>query len=561
MPGTKTRKSVWLLPRLSLMAIRRNAATYLPYIGVCVFAMFVFFVFGLILHNDVVNTLPRAAYAGMLMLMGQILLGLVMIPFLYYTNSFLIKRRKRELGLYRILGMEKKHIGLLMFYETLLIYVIVVVCAVVLGLLFSRLLFLFLLNLAELPVNASFHVSFPPVAETFSLFGLISLINLGMNLYQVGKANPVELLGESGKGEKEPRHIWLFSLIGAASLGRGYWIALTAQMNSKIFDHFFMAVFFVMLGTYFLFTSGSILVLRALKRRASFYYRPENFVTVSGMLYRMKKNAAGLVNICLFSTMVIITVTCTVAVYQGIPMILQDHYPYRIQVRFLEAAGAAWTGPRGEAVGEAVAAEARRLALEEGVALLDYQSASLEGDEAGVLQIVMNLDGNEEAADAFSRRLDQSVSRMPGFASFTDNWERMQNDVSMYGGLLFIGIAFGSIFLICVLIAMFYKQITEGFEDRKNFVIMHRVGLSGPEALETVQKQMRLVFYLPMAGALIHTVIALRLVNVLLGSIDLHAPWLVAGAALAVSAVFTGVYYVCCRRTARTYYRIALPER
>ena len=367
-----------LLPRLAVMGIRKNSSTYLPFIGVSIFAVFTYFVFDLIIKNDIMKTIPRAEYALMLMYIGFFLLGIIMVPFLYYTNSFLIKRRKKELGLYSILGMEKKHIGIMMFLETGIIYVLVTAGAVVLGLLFSKLLFLLLLNLAKLPVQASFTISGRAVADTLVFYGVISLINLTANLFQVGRANPTELMSESKKGEKEPKHIFIWTVLGLICLGWGYYLAVTSQVDTMIFINFFLAVFLVVAGTHFLFTSGSIFLLRGLKKNRRFYYKPENFVTVSGMLYRMKKSAASLVNICIFGTMAIITVVCTVSLYLAIPGIQRFTFPFDIEVNF----EAGQTENREEWL-----EQARLLADQEDVEITRLQSYSFVDCSIGLREI------------------------------------------------------------------------------------------------------------------------------------------------------------------------------
>lgn len=660
---------IFLIPRLALQSIRKNSATYLPYMGICVFAMFTYFVFGLILNNDVMATIPRAAYAQALMLIGFILLAIIMVPFLFYTNSFLIKRRKRELGLYSILGMEKKHIGMMLLVETALIYVIVEAAAVGLGLLFSRLLFLLLLNLAKVPAQADFAFSPKALSDTLVFFGVISLMNLVTNLWQVGKANPIELMSESRKGEKEPKAVWLWSILGLLAMGEGYRIAISAKIDSMIFTNFFLAVFLVVVGTHFLFTSGSIAVLRFLKRKKRFYYRPENFITVSGMLYRMKKSAASLVNICIFATMVIITAVCTVALYLGTPLINAFMYPYMVEANFLEA-----EMPEGEK--EALLGKIEELAGQNQVSLaksqhysyvecavtrkdnafvqsdgteafenryrlklmtleefnrLEQTQYSLEdrecllfssgpdflteadgeaentvwfGEQAFALKEELqecavapkaadNTFGNNytavvpdwetlsevaavygvNAKEALALKIEMTpedsaqlenflqetykmVSGTPGFASFKDYREDILDMEAMYGGLLFIGIFFGLIFLICLLVIMYYKQITEGYEDRSSFEIMQKVGMSDKEVKSTIRRQILLVFFLPLLGAFCHTAVGMNLVIKLMGTLNLFEADLIVGCALGVSALFAAVYIFCYRKTAGTYYRI-----
>lgn len=650
-----------LLPRLAIMGIRKNASTYMPYIGISIFAIFTYFVFDLILNNDVVLTVPRAQYAVMLMQIGFVLLSIIMVPFLYYTNSFLIKRRKKELGLYSILGMEKKHIGMMMLLESIVIYIIVIVSAVCLGLLFSKLIFLLLLNLAGLPVNAQFSFSLKAFKDTAIFYALICLINLTVNLIQVGISNPAELMSDAKKGEKEVKHTFIWSVLGIFCLGWGYYLALKAQLNSMIFTDFFLAVFLVVVGTYFLFTSGSVAFLKGLKKNRRFYYREENFITVSGMLYRMKKSAASLSNICIFGTMAVVTVICTVSLYFGIPGMKHFVFPYDMEASFLESQFGqkdSWkeevdrlASEEGVVIEEKIEYSYVRLSMQikdsllfpvekvtpfedrhivelitlevfnelegtsyelnEGEILLystgpDFAGDSLQFSDRSfrvreelmesiiepktrnntfgwdykvvvqnsetlseiaalygvdstqqmIWKTKMNLNGSDEQIAEFASRTMELSSGMPGFSSLQENTEASKDMEAMYGGLLFIGIFYGIIFFMCLLIIMYYKQITEGFEDQKNFDIMQKVGMSDEEVRRTIKKQILLVFFLPLFGALMHTAAGMKMVIMMFGSLQLFQTGLILLCTLGVCAVFALVYIICYHRTARTYYRI-----
>ena len=655
------KRKLSLLPGMAVNNIRKNGSTYFPYIGVSIFALFTYFVFDLIQRNDVMMTVPKGAYAAALVMIGFVLLGLIMVPFLYYTNSFLIKLRKKELGLYSILCLEKKHIGVMMFCESLIIYGVVTVSAIILGLLFSRLVFLLLLNLAKMQVDVEFTISPVAIIDTLIFYAFITGLNLFVNLVQVGKANPVELMSDARRGEKEPRFVALWSIAGVLALGIGYRMAVLSRLDNMIFTNFFLAVFLVIIGTYFLFTSGSISFLRILKGRKKFYYRPENFITISGMLYRMKKSAASLSNICVFSTMVMITVACTVSVYLGMDSIvsyrisrdvevyysysenpdleqirqqaallaeknnvlLKDElvFPYaevktcqegnRMRDRRQDDNYMNWTIVKLMTVDAYNEMEGASVSLEEGQALIFSTGADfladriLMGDEEFVIKeelqsnsfcekkvndtfnkeyllVVRDMDavtragasfgvdgirdttcrygfnpsGEKENIDSFSQELNQYASEVTGFMGFSDHRERMSEQESMYGGLLFIGIFFGSIFLICLLIIMYYKQITEGFEDQKNFEIMQKVGMSDGEIRRTIRKQVSMVFALPLVGALLHTVMGMKMVCMLLGAINFFETNLLIIVSAAVCLVFACVYVLCYSRTSRTYYRI-----
>lgn len=650
-----------LLPRMAVTNIRKNGSVYFPYIGVSVFAMFTYFVFDLILKNDIMYTLPKGAYALMLVQIGFVLLGIIMVPFLYYTNSFLIKRRKKELGLYSILGLEKKHIGVMMLWESALIYVVVMAAAVALGLAFSRLVFLLLLNLAKMPVNVEFAISPAAVRDTVIFYAFVTALNLLVNLVQVGKANPVELMSDARSGEKEPRHVGLFGLMGLLALGAGYGMALNAKLDSRVFLDFFLAVFLVVVGSYLLFTSGSIALLRFFKKRKRYYYCAENFITVSGMLYRMRKNAASLSNICIFSTMVIITVVCTAAVYLDMGTIVTSGFCREFEVFFYGDGNVDETGLREEAAllaakngvvledeigysyvevrtykkgdrfcvegepfdysgwtrlimmtqDEYNQLEGTQERLQPGEVLLfasgpdfGYGSVWLEDRELSVKRelyesrverklpdntfdngyvlvfsdreqlhaasMVYGVDGyhqisrlygflpegGEESIDSFSREMEAYAQGLGEFAEYKDHRENMRDQESMYGGLLFIGIFFGSIFLICLLIIMYYKQITEGFEDQRNFGIMQKVGMDERDIRRTVRRQISMVFGLPLAGALVHTAVGMRMVYMLLGSIGFFETALLVTCTIIGCIVFALIYLLSYRRTSMAYYRI-----
>ena len=469
-------------------------------------------------------------------------------------------------------------------------------------------------------------------------------------------------MGDARSGEKSPRFTWLWSILGLLALGMGYYRAMGAKLNSMLFVDFFLAIFLVVIGTYFLFTSGSVMFLKGMKKKKKLFNRPENFITVSGMLYRMKKNAASLSNICIFSTMVIITVVCSVAVYLGMDSIIGGRFVRNVQATFMgqnpvdrqvlrdrvtvltERYGVEpedylsyarikisahlegeqfsvreewkrdyenWFTVKLLTLEEYNQAEGVSESLESGELLIystgrnfnsdrvlfeerefsvkkelessvfgrkvnedtferDYVIVTAdEGDLreiAGILKTDpdsswvyvcgFDLPLESEAADGFSGEFEQYVSGLNGFAGYQDYRQQMLDSESMYGSLLFIGIFFGLIFLICLLIIMYYKQITEGFEDQKNFEIMQKVGLSDEEIRRTIKKQIRMVFLLPLAGALLHTLAAMKMILLLLGAIQFYERNLLYLCALVTCCAFALFYSLCYKQTSRTYYRI-----
>lgn len=658
-----------LLPSMALRGIIQNKTVYFPYLAVGIFSAFTYFIFSSILYNnDLIKMLPRAAYAWMLLTIGRALLGVILIPFLYYANSFLVKRRSREFGLYSILGLEKRHIETLLFLETIIIYVIVTVSGILLGSVLSKLFFLLLLHVSHLPLNVEFVFTWKALKDTFLFFIAACLINLCYGLVQIRKSRPVELLSGSKKGEKQPKGIFFYGILGAAALILGYKISIKSELNSMIFTDFFLAVFFVVIGTYLLFTSGSILFLRILKRNKKIFYRSRNFVTISGMLYRMKKNAASLANICIFSTMVIITLICTITLYCGLDGIARHDYPYDIRAdygtgnvkqeevekqvsRLEEKYGIkrlrvdvfdfrhfscskngnqfASRLPDGNfedtykvcflTLEDYNRIENEHKTLDNGEVLIlatgedfGYDSVSFMGKQMTVAEEISNLfpfpkagrsnfgaefilivkdqAALDECAEAFAR--ENGVTDIEGFledgsqqagivlegederkrdfadelltwlksqegnTSFLDGLEQRAELESMYGGLLFIGIIFGTVFFTCLLLIMYYKQISEGYEDKESFEVMQKVGMSDKEIKGTIRRQILLVFLLPLAGAISHTCAGMFMVNNLMAALGLFDNLLMALGMIFVSLVFVFAYGISYVMTARTYYRI-----
>ncbi len=658
-----------ILPKLALTGVVKNGAVYYPYICAGIFSVFTFFVFSSILHNDIIATLPKSAYAWALLQIGRVLLGIILLPFLFYTNSFLMKRRKKEIGLYSILGLEKKHISYMMLVESLFSFFLVMAGGIISGAVLSKLLFLLLLRMTRLPIDVEF--TFYPAAllETLVFFFWVFAISLIYNLIEVGKSKPVELLSGSKRGEKEPRFLWLYSIFGFGILLWGYFIAVTARIDSDIFMNFFLAVFLVVIGTYFLFTSGSVAFLKVLKKNNKVYYRPENFITISGMLYRMKKNAASLVNICIFSTMVIITLVCTTSLYFGLDEIVYFDYPYDIDASFVStqinenevlsgiasleekyavktegmvtydtmslscgktdnsfhmefgdradrednyivriialddynkledknailgddevfifSSGSNYSYPTLKFMNEEflVKEEIKEMRIapksERNVFLQEYYIVVKDKEmhdkcvaawaiENGVEDIEgftnsdyrnirLNVVGNEADRIAFINEFGQWCQTQTGFSAYDNNIEEREKIMSMNGGLLFIGLLFSLVFLMCLLLIMYYKQISEGYEDRDGFAIMQQVGMSDKEIKGTIHRQILLVFFLPILGAILHTIAGLFMVSQLFAALRFFNNNIIICCAIAVNLIFIVFYGASYMMTAKTYYGI-----
>ena len=645
---------VRLIPRLAATGIRKNGIVYAPYLLTTAFAVAVFFVFGCIIDNPVMEYVPHAKYAVMLLETGKVLLGIILIPFLFYTNSFLIRRRKKELGLYTILGLEKKHVAIMMFLETVMTYLFSIATGVVAAVVFGRLIFAFLLRVCQLPVQTEFTMSRGSFLATAVFFAIVSAMNLAANLWQVTRVKPVELLREGRKGEKVPKHLGLYTVFGLLFLAAGYYMTFTCKLDSFILLKFPVAILLVAAATYFLFTSGSILALNLLKRNKSFYYRKDNYVCIAGMLYRMKKNAASLVNICIFSTMVIITLICTISLWAGEDEAIRFNNPYdcryrfdgadrevlasfetkmgelaeQDQVRITETVDYVYgslqevleekTFERYDGQAEQTDTEYVRMlplddynrmqgekeSLEEGEILLysngkdfGYTDILFEGvpfhvkrelsnlaidrkeEEAmadrmyylvfrdeetvraltdGVLYsaIHINFEGTEENRALFIQQTDEAFLQIPTQRDHRNSIEYAGEMRVLDGGLLFIGVFFGLLFSVCVVLIMYYKQISEGFEDQDSFHIMKKVGMSDEDVRSTIRRQILLVFGLPVAAAILHTACSMNMTVHLLYTLNLFDTAQIYRIGVGVTAVFLVFYGASYLITARTYYKI-----
>jgi len=319
--------------KLALINIKKNGKTYFPYMVAAISTIMMFYTMHFISINDGLNNMSGGDSLKIILGLGNYVIGLFSIIFLFYTNSFLIKRRKNEIGLYNILGMEKRHIARVMIWETFFVGISTIVIGLLSGILISKLMFLVLLKILTFEVPLGFFISKESIAITVILFGAIFILTLLNNLGQIHLSKPVELLRGGQVGEKEPKTKWIMTIIGVISLSAGYYIALTTESPLTAIYLFFVAVILVIVGTYSLFTAGSIALLKILRKNKKFYYKTNNFINVSGMIYRMKQNAVGLSNICILSTCVLVMLSTTVSLYIGMEDVLRNRYPRDIAVR------------------------------------------------------------------------------------------------------------------------------------------------------------------------------------------------------------------------------------
>ena len=673
--------------------MKSNRRFYLPYILTVIGTAAAFYIMAAIVSDPgskelAAGTSNGPMYVSMFMTLGMFVLGLFSCIFLLYTNSFLMKRRQKELGLYSVLGMSKTNIAGIMVFEALYIALIGIGGGLAVGILLTKLVSLALFRLMRLPVPFGFSVQPIAIIIVVLFFAGLILLTLLANLAKVGRSRPVELLRGGNVGEKEPKANWFLTIVGVLFLGAGYAVAMLVDNPGMAVAVYFLAVFAVIIGTYCLFTSVSIAVLKALRRNKRYYYKAKHFISVSGMLYRMKRNAVGLANICILCTMVMVMVSGTLSLYLGSEEQVNVYCPSDVVVEttyyasstedhvyneetgeetieyhtpYDAAAMDAWfedyfAGHKltpsaakaveyysftavdsedhvslvtavtaetyaqltGEAApelapGEALAHVPSGYKFGDGLNFLDkdgntlsiqfvgeaqLSSAQVElstailsqsedddivlvvPDTAALLELVA---GQENGSYVWRGQYDFDASD-EALAAMVDDYfaassegdgvdvgyydvlridlrsEAEQEVYGLSGGFLFLGVFLGIVFLMATVLIIYYKQVSEGYEDNARFEIMRKVGLSEREARRAIRSQILTVFFMPILVAAIHIAFDFNLVVLLLRLFSLTNVKLTALCTLGTLLVFCAVYAVVYALTARSYYKIVRPN-
>lgn len=665
-----------IFSRLAKQNIRNNKSTYIPYMITCIFCIAMIYMMEFLRDCPTLDQAVRQAdEVRMIVFTGEIVVEIFCIIFLIYSNSFLMKRRQKEIGLYNILGLERNHIGIVMFLETIITSIGSLAGGIAAGIIGSKLALLLLLKLLHIPSVLGFYISVKGIFTCLFMFGIVFLMILFLNLAKIHLSRPVELLRGNNIGEKEPAAKWLMALIGFICLGAGYYLAVTTESPIKAITIFLLAVILVMAGTYLLFTAGSIVILKFLRRRESFYYRTGNFISISGMLYRMKQNAIGLASICILSTGVLLMISMTVSIYFGMNDIMLNRYPYDVDmsvtsisedecqtaIEAFEKAIADNKVPVEKSVEEIYLdivcskngdqilikpantirnsdsvlvlsllnqAEYERLTgisanLNDGEIFAWYPStvqkdsvtvdeteftvkkwldknpltcgedavsdnavlvvtdedfkkfdemrtemykgvSSAPAGEDLTLHLGLDITGSETDKIDFGTPVMEVVKDLKKNGGLSENsWItsgiRQQEYESYYadnGSLLFIGIFLGSLFLMGTAMIIYYKQISEGYEDQKRFEIMQKVGLSRREVRSSVRRQILMVFFLPLLMAMLHITMAFPMIRRMLLLFGMTNTKLFIGCTAGTVLIFAVVYGLIYLMTARSYYHI-----
>ena len=637
----------FIYEKLAVTNLKNNRKTYVPYIFTGVLTVMMFYIIDALSRG-------KGITQDTLKICLQYATGVIIVfavIFLFYTNSFLIKRRKKEIGVYNILGMGKRHIARMMAVETILTAGISILGGLVFGIIFGKLMYLLLLKILHNSVDMQFSVNGTAIVQTVILFAGIFLLTYLYNILQIQMVNPVELLHGGNQGEKEPKSRWLLVIVGVAALGNGYWIALTTEAPLEVLLKFFFAVVCVIIGTYALFIAGSIVVLKILRKNKAYYYNPKHFTSVSGMIYRMKQNGAGLANICVLSTMVLVMVSTTVSLYAGMEDILDSRFPRDVSIVCNEAdtnkeetlqrlikeqcekAGVKITDRVRYRYGSMNAVLKGNnlekveqyypdnhfyyveMITQEEYNRIEKQNVSLKEQEiltyttngkCGKKQINIagqNYQVKKELSEMTSQPKStaemyktlyivfanaEQIERIESF-SYADKFnlkgddgkqkealEQIQNEFyekfpdgtmesrmlsrssfyELYGGLFFIGIYLGSMFIMATVLIIYYKQISEGYDDRERYQIMQKVGMSKKEVKRSIRSQVLSVFFLPLVVAAIHVAVAFKVMTKILGVLNLTNVSLFAVCTIITIAVFAVFYIIVYSITAKEYYRI-----
>jgi len=645
--------SKMLFPKMAVSNIRKNKKLYVPYIITAIFTVMMFFMNISIVKNKNVAAMRGGQNVVLLLQVALVVSFIFSAIFLFYTNSFLMKRRTKEIGLYNILGMEKKHISLMMLFENVIITTISLTAGIVFGIIFSRLMFLVLMKLIKADSVPAFVISTNAVVVTIIYFISIFAVIFIYNFVKVQMSKPIELLHSDEIGEKEPKTKLIMTILGLLCLGGGYYFALTVSSILKAVQYFFVAALFVVIGTYLLFTAGSIALLKLLRKNKRFYYKTGHFTAVSGMLYRMKQNAIGLANICVLSTIVLIAVASTVSLYVGMQDSLNTAYPseqniviYGTDADVLEetknriydcidAHNAAikkdysyktisvqgllntdntfYTDKDNmsryddsyviDDKASAILVTKEKLDSKNSITINNSDNVSeyklidvLTDDEKyfsgavtsvvkAYMLIVKDMDemnhirnlvyGNSDKrfesisyniyvntnlSEQDSRQLSKDIeaeSSPEAYVMCDNRYDIAEELTQMYGGLLFLGCYIGILFLMATVLIIYYKQISEGYEDRRRFEIMMKVGMSREEVKRTIKSQILMVFFVPIAVAAIHVIVSFRIIKLIMVILSLGSNMvLFVWCTLFTVIVFCIIYALVYALTAKEYYNI-----
>ena len=537
-----------LYTRLAWDGIRKNKRLYLPYLLTCVGMVNLYYMMSELCGSPLLDSMRGGTSSRLVLGLGTWVIAIFSALFLFYTNSFLVRRRQREFGLYHVLGLGKRHIALLCAIETLLTAAIALATGLVIGIGLSFAVELGLRASIRAEVDFAFRVSGAVVAKTVLVYLAIFLLILLSTLVKVGRGTAVSLLRSESCGEKPPRANVLVAVLGAVLLVVAYGMAVSIQEPLQAMLLFFVAVILVILGTYLLFIAGSVALCRALQKNKSYYYQSRHFVSVSSMTYRMKRNGAGLASICILATMVLVMLSSSACLYFGAEDSLNVTYPHEFSLTVWARDAEAL--PKLETVLDAAGAPY-------GVEIWRQGEVEQNGEEviwSGQFDTGLSREQQLALGGAIGEALNDPDTTQGFSRSFRA--EAADEFYGTYGSLFFIGIVLSVLFICAAVLIIYYKQLCEGYEDQPRFAIMQKVGMTAPDIRRSVNSQLLTVFFLPLAGAALHMAFAFPMIRRVLLVFSLNNTALFVATALISLAVLSVVYTLVYRATSNAYYRI-----
>lgn len=662
--------------RLALTGIKKNKKLYIPYILTCIGMVMMFYIITFLSSSDMMMNYPGGETMRGILGFGVYVIGFFAVIFLFYTNSFLVRRRKKEFGLYNILGMGKRNIARVMLWETLFIGAFSIAVGMALGVLFSKLAELVMVNIMSMDVTFGVTIDYKAIYYTVVLFAVIFFLILLNSLRQVHLSNPIALLHSENAGEKPPKANWFFAVLGVLILGCAYYLAVTIKDPVTTLAAFFFAVIMVIVATYLIFISGSVAFCKILQKKKNYYYKTNHFVSVSSMSYRMKRNGAGLASICILCTMVLVMISSTVCLYLGKEDSLRERYPRNINVTMTSQIYSDLISQDADDVAKRTFETAENMGytpvnaidytmlsfvsyVRDGeivfdkngfnyvsgdlwqifiVSLDDYNrltgsQENLDEDEVmiytskdmdynydvlkikgqeplDIKKVVMDFENNgvdtmqiipalyifvpdlEVQVQKISEQSQDALGNINRFVGYDlEATDQQQTDVfseiydwlrtsqvnsadgsmyvyvegsanekleffGIYGGLFFLGIILGIVFIFAAVLIMYYKQVSEGYEDQSRFEIMQKVGMTKREIKKSINSQMLTVFFMPLIAAGVHLAFAFPMIYKMLILLGLVNKVFLIMVTVGCFLLFALLYMLVYKITSRAYYSI-----
>lgn len=672
-------------PKLAADGMRKNKGLYIPYLLTCIGMVMMHYIIAFLEYSDTVSLMPGADTIKICMMLGSRVIAVFACLFLFYTNSFLMKRRKKEFGLYSVLGMNRKNISNVLFFENIIIFIGTSFIGIVLGIVFSKLAEAGLVKIIGGEASYSMSISFKSIIITVVSFAVIFILLFFNSVRQIRFTDTVSLLKSENKGEKAPKANLLLGIAGVVILAVAYYVAVTIYDPLSAITVFFSDVLAVILATYLLFISGSVLICKLLQNSKKYYYNKKHFVSVSSMTYRMKRNGAGLASICILATMVLVMISSSVSLYTGTEDSLKSRYPREVNIELSLNDAEAMRADNISALRNYINAEAadKKCATTNVTdfcsvmvaTLIDGENIrtnpeTLNGYSADMVkqsdQILLiyfapisdynrntgkniTLNDNECIISSIRKKIsvdklvfengesliinnvvsdfdpngDMTMDVMPSAVLFvndvpdtmkktgflaekdgerqvsfrwsysfdTDAAEDKQIELSRslaeklaseeakerfsyvrrtvesraenrndfygtYGSVFLIGIMLSTVFIAAAVLIIYYKQISEGFEDAERFAIMKKVGMTEREIKKSINSQLLTVFSLPLLAAGMHLAFAFPIIGKLLNLFNLYNNKLFAVTSIVCFVIFSVIYAIVYKITSNSYYRI-----